>query len=68
MTDTAIQEAAALGQELIPALGGFIIQKIDPNCDVAGAKTALAGMVGNFGALVTAIVTKTATTETAAAA
>ncbi|MBS1060776.1 hypothetical protein [Gluconobacter sp. Dm-44] len=67
MTDTVIQEAGALGQELIPVLGGFIIQKLDPNCDIAGAKTALSGLAGNLAALVTALETKTATaTETAA--
>ncbi|WP_024717063.1 hypothetical protein [Gluconobacter oxydans] len=69
-TDTVIQEAAALGEELLPVLGGFIIQKLDPNCDTAGAKTALVGLAGNLAALVTALETKTttATTETAAAA
>ncbi|QQX91354.1 hypothetical protein IGS75_01545 [Gluconobacter sphaericus] len=67
MTDTAIQEAGALGQELIPVLGGFIIEKLDPTCDVTGAKTALSGLAGNLAALVTALETKTATaTETAA--
>ncbi|MDE7540448.1 hypothetical protein [Gluconobacter sphaericus] len=67
MTDTEIQEAGALGQELIPVLGGFIIEKLDPTCDVAGAKTALSGLADNLAALVTALETKTATTtETAA--
>lgn len=67
MTDTVIQEAGALGQELIPVLGGFIIEKLDPTCDVAGAKTALSGLAGNLAALVTALETKKATaSETAA--
>ncbi|AQS90450.1 hypothetical protein [Gluconobacter albidus] len=68
MPDTVIQEAAALGEELLPVLGGFIIQKLDPNCDTAGARTALVGLAGNLAALVTALETKTATTATAAAA
>lgn len=69
-TETVIQESAALGEELLPVLGGFIIQKLDPNCDTVGAKTALAGLAGNLAALVTALETKTTTaaTETAAAA
>ena len=67
MPDTVIQEAATLGQELIPVLGGFIIEKLDPNCDTAGAKAALSGLAGNLAALVTALETKT-TTGTAAAA
>ena len=68
MPDTVIQEAAALGEELLPVLGGFIIQKLDPNCDTAGARTALVGLAGNLAALVTALETKTAATATAAAA
>ncbi|WP_418610070.1 hypothetical protein [Gluconobacter cerinus] len=67
-TDTLIQEAGALGQELLPVLGGFIIEKLDPNCDTAAAKVALVGLAGNIASLVTALETKTTTTETAAAA
>lgn len=69
-TETVIQESAALGEELLPVLGGFIIQKLDPNCDTDGAKAALTGLAGNLAALVTALETKTTTaaTETAAAA
>ncbi|GAJ29749.1 hypothetical protein [Acidomonas methanolica] len=59
MTDTLIQEAAALGEELLPVLGGFIIEKLDPSCDLTGAKTALTGLAGNLAALVTALETKT---------
>ena len=68
MPDTVIQEAAALGEELLPVLGGFIIQKLDPNCDTAGARTALVGLAGNLAALVTALETKTTTTAAVAAA
>ncbi|MBM3099122.1 hypothetical protein JRX38_14115 [Gluconobacter cerinus] len=67
-TDTLIQEAGALGQELLPVLGGFIIEKLDPNCDTVAAKAALVGLAGNIASLVTALETKTTTTETAAAA
>ncbi|MBS0994776.1 hypothetical protein [Gluconobacter cerinus] len=67
-TDTLIQEAGALGQELLPVLGGFIIEKLDPNCDMVAAKAALVGLAGNIASLVTALETKTTTTETAAAA
>ena len=62
-TDTLIQEAGALGQELLPVLGGFILAKLDPNCDTTAAKAALVGLAGNIASLVTAL--ETTTTETA---
>ena len=68
MNDSVIQEAGALGQELLPVLGGFIIEKLDPNCDTVAAKAALVGLAGNIASLVTALETKTTTTETAPAA
>ena len=68
MTYSVIREAGALGRELLPVLGGFIIEKLDPNCGTVAAKAALAGLAGNIASLVTALETKTTTTEAAAAA
>lgn len=64
-TDNTITMIEGLGANIVPELVGVLLTKYEPTCDIAGAKTAAAGLVANAIALQKAIDTK-ATTETTA--
>jgi len=58
---TTLGTLETLGANIIPDLVGVLLTKYDPTCDIAGARTAAAGLVANAIALQKAIDTKTPT-------
>lgn len=60
-TDNALTVIEGIGANIVPELVGTLLTKYEPNCDIAGAKVAVSGLVANAIALQKALDSKPAT-------
>ncbi|GBR17536.1 hypothetical protein [Asaia spathodeae] len=57
-TDSALTVIEGIGANIVPELVGTLLAKYEPNCDIAGAKVAVSGLVANAIALQKALDTQ----------
>lgn len=57
-TDSTLTVIEGIGANIVPELVGTLLAKYEPNCDIAGAKVAVSGLVANAIALQKALDTQ----------
>ncbi|WP_336947210.1 hypothetical protein ABHV46_10680 [Asaia sp. BMEF1] len=57
-TDSTLSVIEGIGANIVPELVGTLLTKYEPNCDIAGAKAAVSGLVANAIALQKALDTQ----------
>ncbi|MBO1360612.1 hypothetical protein J2D73_12520 [Acetobacter sacchari] len=64
-TNTTIATLENLGSQIVPVIVEALLNKLDPTCDVAGAKSAVTDLISAGIALEKALTTKTETATNA---